>query len=55
MDSIPIEIEADLENNMWVALTDKNMLIKYNQNNEEFEQYPLPTDPSGPFAVQRDI
>ena len=54
MDSIPIEIEADFENNMWVALTDKHMMIKYNQKTREFEQYPLPTVPSGPFAVQRD-
>ena len=54
MDSIPIEIEADFENNMWIALTDKNMLVKYDQNSGDFEEHVIPTDPSGPFAVLRD-
>ena len=54
MASIPVEIEADLENNMWVALTDKNMLVKYDQKTGEFEEHVLPTDPAGPFAVLLD-
>ncbi len=53
-DSIPIEIEADFDNNMWVAITDKNVLVKYDQNTEEFEEFTIPTDSSGPFALRRD-
>jgi copper transport protein len=54
MESIPIEIEADFENNIWIALTDKNMLVKYDQKKEKFEEHIIPTDPAGPFAVLRD-
>jgi copper transport protein len=54
MDSIPIEIKADFDNNIWVALTDKNMLVKYDQKTGKFEEYVIPTDPAGPFAVLRD-
>ncbi len=54
MESIPIEIEADFENNIWIALTDKNMLVKYDQKTEKFEEHVIPTDPAGPYAVLRD-
>ncbi len=54
IESIPIEIKADLDNNMWVALTDKNMLVKYDQNTGKFQEHIIPTDPAGPFAVLRD-
>ena len=54
MSSIPIEIKADLENNMWIALTDQNMLVKYDQKTGKFEEHVIPTDPAGPFAVQLD-
>ncbi len=52
--SIPISLETDLAGNIWVALVDQHMLLKYNQADDHFEQFKIPTDPSGPVALSRD-
>ncbi|MFB5597453.1 MAG: CopD family protein, partial [Nitrosopumilaceae archaeon] len=49
--SIPLTIETDYENNIWVSIASKNSIVKYNQDTEEFEQFVLPTKDSIPFAV----
>ncbi|HXV66691.1 MAG TPA: CopD family protein [Nitrosopumilaceae archaeon] len=54
MKSIPISLQADLENNIWVSLVDKNMIIKYDQNSGKFEEHHIPTAQGGPFALARD-
>ncbi|MGI0009961.1 MAG: CopD family protein, partial [Nitrosopumilaceae archaeon] len=37
--SVPIFTETDLKNNIWVALADKNILLKYNQAEKKFEEF----------------
>jgi len=54
IEAIPISLQADFENNIWVSLVDKNMLIKYDQNSGNFEEYTIPTAEGGPFALSRD-
>ena len=53
--SIPIALKVDLDNNIWVAVVDRNMLLVYDQESKEFEQYlRLPTEESGPSALLLD-
>ena len=54
IEAIPISLQVDFENNIWVSLVDKNMLIKYDQNSGNFEEYTIPTAKGGPFALSRD-
>src|SRR3990172_1864383 len=54
IEAIPISLQVDFENNIWVSLVDKNMLIKYDQNSGNFEEYTIPTAEGGPFALSRD-
>lgn len=53
-EAIPITLQADFDNNIWVSLFDKNMLLKYNQVSGTFDEYPIPTVEGGPFALLRD-
>jgi len=53
--SIPIALKVDLDNNIWVAVVDRDMLLVYNQDSKEFEQLlKLPTSESGPSALLLD-
>jgi len=52
--SIPISLETDLDGNIWVALIDQHMLLKYDQDADQFEEYKTPTNPSGPVALTKD-
>ena len=53
--SIPIALKVDLDNNIWVAVVDRDMLLVYNQDSKEFEQFlKLPTSESGPSALLLD-
>jgi copper transport protein len=52
--SIPISLETDLAGNIWIALVDQHMLLKYDQNSNQFEEHRLPTSPSGPVALTKD-
>lgn len=52
--SIPISLETDLDGNLWIALVDQHMLLKYNPENSQFEEHKIPTNPSGPVALTRD-
>lgn len=54
-EAIPISLQTDFENNIWVSLFDKNMLVKYNQDSETFDEYPIPTVDGGPFALLKDL
>lgn len=49
--SIPLTLDADFNNNIWISITSKNAIIKYDQKTEEFEQFFLPTLESAPFTV----
>lgn len=52
--SIPISLETDLDGNIWIALVDQHMLLKYYPQSGQFEEYKTATNPSGPVAVTRD-
>lgn len=52
--SIPISLETDNDGNLWIALVDQHMLLKYNPISEEFQEYKIPTNPSGPVSLTRD-
>lgn len=52
--SIPIALETDLQDNIWIALVDQHMVLKYDQKTNTFEEYRTPTNPSGPAALVRD-
>jgi len=53
--SIPIALKVDFDNNIWIAVVDKNQLLMYNQNSKEFEQFlRVPTSESGPSALLLD-
>ena len=53
--SIPIALKVDFDNNIWIAVVDTDMLLMYNQNTKEFEQFlRLPTSESGPSALLLD-
>lgn len=53
-EAIAISLQPDLDNNIWIALVDKNMLLKYEQDSGKFNEYPIPTESGGPFALLRD-
>lgn len=53
--SIPIFTETDRKNNIWVALADKNILLKYNQDEKKFEEFKVSAAPqSGTTALILD-
>ncbi|MGI0082101.1 MAG: virginiamycin B lyase family protein, partial [Nitrosopumilaceae archaeon] len=53
--SVPIFMETDLKNNIWIALADKNVLLKYNQDEKKFEEFKISAAPlSGPTALILD-
>ena len=52
--SIPISLETDNDGNVWIALVDQHMLLKYSVDSGEFEEYKIPTNPAGPVALTRD-
>lgn len=53
-DSIPIAIIADYQDNIWISVLTKNVILKYDQNLETFEEFEIPTPSGGPFALQVD-
>lgn len=53
--SVPIFTETDRKNNIWVALADKNILLKYNQDEKKFEEFKVSAAPqSGTTALILD-
>lgn len=52
--SLPISLETDNDGNLWVTLVDQHMLLKYDIQSEKFQEYKIPTNPSGPVALVRD-
>ncbi len=47
-------IQSDLEGNIWVAVTNKDLLLKYDQQQKSFEEIKLPDERSLPFALAVD-
>jgi copper transport protein len=52
--SIPISLETDNDGNVWIALVDQHMLLKYEPDSGQFIEHRLLTNPSGPVALVRD-
>ena len=52
--SIPISLEKDNAGNVWVALVDQHMLLKYDPISKQFQQFKTPTNPSGPLALTKE-
>ena len=52
--STPIAIEADADDNIWVSIITKGVLLKYRQGPGEFEEYRLGDRQGGPFALEED-
>jgi copper transport protein len=52
--SIPISLETDLDGNLWIALVDQHVLLKYDPQTRKFEEHKIPTNPSGPVGLVRD-
>lgn len=50
-DSLPISVAVDADNDIWTTVTNKNVLLRYNQDTQEFDVFELPTPDSAPFAV----
>lgn len=53
-EAIPISILSDFEKNIWLAIFDKNLLLKYDPQEKQFEEIPIPTEEGGPFALVQD-
>ncbi len=53
-EAIPISLQSDFDNNIWISLFDKNMLLRYNQDTGIFDEYQIPTVNGGPFALLKD-
>jgi streptogramin lyase len=45
---------ADSEGNLWVVATEKGKLLKLDSHNGHFTEYSIPTDDSGPYALDVD-
>jgi len=54
MASPPISLEVDGENNIWVTIISKGVIMKYYQGSGEFEEYRLEDQQGGPFALRAD-
>lgn len=54
MKAVPISLETDNYGNIWVALVDQHMLLKYDPVSGQFQEYKIPTNPSGPLALTKD-
>lgn len=49
--TIPISLEVDNNNNIWISVVTKGVILKYYQDTQEFEEYVLPDRQSGPFDI----
>ena len=50
----PTFIQADFDGNVWVAIVNKDVILKYDQNKQTFEEIRLPEKESLPFALAID-
>lgn len=50
----PIMLDVDSDNGVWVSVTNKNVLVRYDQDTDSFETYSMPSKDSRPLAVTVD-
>ena len=53
-ENIPTSIQSDLEGNIWVTIITKDLILKYDQKQNTFEEFRLPEKESLPFALGID-
>ena len=53
-DNTPTFIQADLDGNIWIAITNKDVILKYQPKLDSFEEIRLPEKESLPFALTID-
>ncbi len=51
LNSSPTSLLADSKDGIWVAILQKNVILRYDQNTNEFQEFIVPTNDSGPFAL----
>lgn len=50
----PTFIQSDFQGNIWIAITNKDLILRYDQKQETFEEIRLPEKESLPFALAVD-
>jgi len=53
-DNIPTFIQADFDGNIWISITNKGMILKYQPESDKFEEIKMPARESLPFALTID-
>ncbi len=54
-DNTPLFIKADFDGNIWVTIVNKDRIVKYIPENDEFEEIILPGKENLPFALELDV
>ena len=52
--SIPTSIAVDHDNDVWIAVIDKSILLEYDQTTKKFRLYNTLTEEAGPTAIEID-
>jgi len=52
--SIPTSIAVDHDNDVWIAVIDKSILLEYDQTTKKFRLYNTLTEDAGPTAIEID-
>ncbi|QDI89045.1 copper resistance protein CopD [Candidatus Nitrosopumilus sp. SW] len=54
-DNTPLFIKADFDGNIWVTIVNKDRIVKYIPESDEFEEIILPGKENLPFALELDV
>ena len=52
--SIPTSVAVDHDNDVWIAVIDKSILLQYDQTTKKFRLYNTLTEEAGPTAIEID-
>jgi len=50
--SLAIVLDVGPDDAVWIPIANKNIILRYDQDAQEFARYELPTEDSGPFATK---
>ena len=53
--NIPAGIQTDLDGNIWITISNKNKIVKYSPELDNFDEVNLPDKKSIPFALTIDV
>jgi len=54
-DNTPLFIKADFDGNIWITIVNKDRIIKYMPESDEFEEIIIPGKNNLPFALELDV